>query len=101
MRVYELWITALRSNLYLQTRIEYAGLRESDGLTAVGVLCVLAVNAGVLSTFPTGITMPLEVQRWAGLRVPYRAPFPLDDDGRTFAQFADDLEKHASELFEG
>lgn len=96
---YKLWIKALRYGYFAQTKVSSPNLRDRDGYTALGVLCTIAVFNGIIPDYdPTGL-VPVAVQDWIGLQVPYHAPFSLDDDGRTFEQYADAIESHAAELF--
>lgn len=95
------WIAALRSGLYPQATSTYASLREPDGYTPYGVACELALDAGIIAGYDPYQAMPVAVQQWLGLRIPYACPISLDDmqdGGKTFAEIADAIEAHP-ELF--
>lgn len=94
MRPLQLWIDTLRGRNYAQTKHSHPFLKENDGYTAVGVLCELARESGVIVDYEPARAMPWPVQRWVRLRFPYCLPFTLDDDGRTFSATADLLEKN-------
>ena len=96
----KLWVAVLRTGNYVQTRTKYAYLSEADGYTALGVLCELAKHAGVITDYNPMQDVPIPVQRWIGLRVPYRASVSLADDSIGFLQMATLIETHAADLFE-
>lgn len=109
------WLTALRSDEYPQTD---GYLRDEQGYCCLGVLCDLAVQAGVVECFKTAddpfyrynadeSVLPKEVIKWAGLdhSDPYvtvedgwdaeaRSQLSeLNDSGMSFADIADLIEK--------
>ena len=97
-----LWVAALRSGDYTQAK-RY--LRTDDGHCCLGVLCEVAVAAGVYVPADwRGFTLlPDEVRGWAGLRTDsgenvtigtHRDYLPEHNDihGATFAQIADAIE---------
>lgn len=113
----EQWVTALRSGEYRQGK-RY--LHQSNEYCCLGVLCDLAVKAGVLTperrtTAPIisyeeeTSTLPESVSRWAGLTVPGgRAVVDnpsvdfaggrislaeLNDEGHSFREIADVIER--------
>lgn len=99
----KLWLAALRSGGYAQTTKKYATLKEPDGYTALGVLCELALNLGVIERYDPDRAMPLGVQVWVGWRKPFTAPIQFDtlqDQGVDFSAQADIIEANATKLFE-
>lgn len=92
-----LWIAALRSPQYPQSKHPYAWLKDEDGFNALGVLCEIARNHGVIESYDPKQAIPGIVQKWVGLRVPLPVGICLDDG--TFEELADILEKRADEIF--
>lgn len=110
--VKRLWIEALRSGRYPQGR---SFLNRDGRFCCLGVLCELAVEAGVVErnqgasvsygTFNQGTLPPDVVLAWAGIDVLTGVSqlimiggvsTPLyghNDTGRTFAQIADAIEE--------
>jgi len=108
----EQWLHALRSDKFKQGR-DY--LHKDGKHCCLGVLCELAVDAGVIDSFkaegrPTiyggydEATLPQEVQDWAGLTedIPVVSVeiddeeqhlASLNDNGWTFKEIADVIEK--------
>ncbi len=110
------WVAALRSGNYRQGKGTLR--RDSDGtFCCLGVLCELAVAAGVTDRQPSGYgrggwwsasALPISVQEWAGLANPDPRVFdPLsgrvrslaslndrDTEGRTFDQIAVLIEEY-------
>ena len=108
----EQWLHALRSDKFKQGR-DY--LHKDGRHCCLGVLCELAVDAGVIDAFkaegrPTmygeygETSLPPEVQLWAGLRedIPsvsveiegeQQHLASLNDNGWTFKEIADIIEK--------
>jgi hypothetical protein len=117
-RIKAQWIKALRSGDYVQGR---GALRSEDNrYCCLGVLCELAVSAGVLSEADTSLdtgcysyplpdgsretgTLPRPVQWWSGVEsstgrfifAPGEAAAlsQLNDGGCTFGQIADTIER--------
>jgi hypothetical protein len=110
------WCAALRSGQYRQGRLT---LRRSDSYCCLGVLCDLAVRAGVLDDATAGPIagdedagrmrydsrsryLPPSVQKWAGLvsNDPVidagRSLAEVNDAGYTFAEIADLIDGGAS-----
>ncbi len=92
-----LWVEALRSGKYPQTRHTCPYLREADGFTPIGVLCEVAKDHGVIDSYDNGQSMPLKVQKWIGFRVPL--PTGINFDAGTFLEIAETLGKRAGEVF--
>jgi hypothetical protein len=97
------WVKALRSGKYSQAKGQ---LKTTEGYCCLGVLCDLAVKAGVLKVFPTGRgNLPLNVKRWAGLVDPaggYDGHQNLADDndsGNRFKTIANIIESEPEGLF--
>jgi hypothetical protein len=109
--VKELWVAALRSGEYKQG-VSY--LKRQDGCyCCLGVLCELAVKAGVIQ--PPQLTrctwtyadksfyVPETVQEWAGLSSDFGDPITIqsatetpachNDNGMAFASIADAIER--------
>lgn len=100
------WTEALRSDRYPQGR---GVLRDGDRFCVLGVLCDLAVRAGVIeqTTAASGVTayagristLPPDVARWAGIKdggIVKRDRVSiahLNDEGATFALLADVIER--------
>lgn len=110
-----LWVAALRSGEYAQTRRR---LRDTDGFCCWGVLCDLAVKAGVdvavraahhdpgITAYDGSVGLPPDsVARWADLLTSRYGlienvvidgePTPLaelNDSGHEFAEIADLIE---------
>ncbi len=107
------WVGALRSGDYYQTK---ETLYDGNGYCCLGVLCELAVEAGVVELYEgfgehyyrsnldaedeNSIELPLAVQKWAGFRsavpnVGHKSLITLnDEDGRDFNYIADKIEKY-------
>lgn len=108
------WLEALRSGEYPQAR---GSLKSAHGYCCLGVLCELAVLAGLdiaVDADPSGRTLydgsdaylPHSVRDWAGLsdsnpRVPHQLGSlrtnnlaGYNDGGYTFFEIADLIEKH-------
>ena len=82
------WIAALRSGKYQQASSLHALLRENDGHTPLGVLCELAVEAKVITSYNPAQCIPRAVQKWAGMN---QFPVGVNFDEGTFAQIATHL----------
>lgn len=109
------WVDALRSGFYKQGKYKLRDL--GDYYDATGVLCDLAVSAGVIASptrydaedgiffgytygdltqsdaFSTGL--PRAVREWAGIeyRLAYRIAL-MGDEGKNFNQLADWIEEN-------
>ena len=83
------WIAALRSGKYQQASSPWALLQEDDGYTPLGVLCELAVEAKVITSYNPAQCIPRAVQKWAGMN---QFPVGVNFDEGTFAQIATHLE---------
>ena len=106
-QVKQKWLSALRSGDYQQTR---SYLRNEDGFCCLGVLCDLygkehnvewkLVDAGIYYEFQDKkAILPLSVIEWAGVEDdnPEICETPLsrlNDNGSTFNEIADLIEKH-------
>ena len=107
------WVEALRSGKIKQSQ---GHLAEGDGRCCLGVLCDLAIKAGVIPRYsPSSCFLPQEVTDWAGLNGrdgSYErngAQFTLAEDndgnkhagiaGKTFAEIADIIESEPKGLF--
>jgi len=118
------WLTALRSGDYEQGygHLNVKSLGGVPHFCCLGVLCDLAVKAGVVESYEEGAWtlygesgegggLPPEVQKWAGLKVdgqlPVAAPamthemgetsslvYFNDAENYTFTQIADLIEEH-------
>lgn len=112
------WIKALRSGEYVQTtgllvRVE----KEGDSFCCLGVLCELAVQAGVVPRWKehkdrrslfiqipgeaetTTAALPTAVIRWAGLdaynpSIGPRDAWSRNDGGETFKEIADAIKAY-------
>jgi len=111
----DLWIEALRSGEYRQTRL---ALRDGEGFCCLGVACEVAIKAGVplvqagedgYSVPGSGIInrafLPQSVRAWLGLSTgngrvsATQALSTLNDrDRRDFNYIADFIEKHRKRL---
>lgn len=106
-RVKQLWIEALRSGEYSQTK---SVLRDTYGFCCLGVLCDLhrIETEGDWATSEDGgyyyghqaEVMPIEVMEWAGLQSANpdvddddTSLAGLNDDGLPFSQIADLIEQ--------
>ena len=110
-RIRELWIKALRSGKYKQTRHR---LKKAGKYCCLGVLCDLAAKEGIGkwkgNSFITADEIqegdcPIEVMEWAGLSYGFligkesNAATPIDtNDGmcENFNQIADRIERRVS-----
>ena len=64
-KVKTLWLKALRSGEYKQVQLQ---LKRDDRYCCLGVLCDLAVKAGVIKGFSgRAFYLPSAVRAWAGL----------------------------------
>lgn len=117
------WIKSLRSGEYSQTT---RFLHDKIGFCCLGVLCDLAVKAGIISPpteercFPEGIddnslcfsydgdrnNLPESVQNWAGLsnnvgghEEDSSCLARQNDNGSTFTEIADFIESNPKGLF--
>ena len=106
-QVKEKWLNALRSGDYKQTK---SCLHKGDGFCCLGVLCDLygkehnvewkLVDAGIYYEFQDKkAILPLSVIEWAGVEDdnPEICETPLsrlNDNGSTFNEIADLIEKH-------
>lgn len=114
------WITALRSGGYLQgkggLRIKGWPISKTEKFCCLGVLCEIAVKAGVipapvndasLSFYKYGgeqiaSTLPAEVIAWAGLpsgnpilpKRAHRTLAEMNDSGVSFSEIADIIEEN-------
>ncbi len=92
------WVEALRSGKYEQTTGQ---LREGNKFCVLGVLCDIAPKSvgqwgGISGELFSGHDMvpPGALLEWADITYSETDRFAQDnDDGRTFAQIADDLQK--------
>ena len=120
--VKEEWVEALRSGEYEQTKGFLHRLEANDdipvGYCCLGVLCDLAVKAGVVENDPDGVVeyfgneqavLPRAVEIWAGLDQEGKLPTPIvmgdneakamslvslnDSYNYTFEQIADVVEE--------
>ena len=98
------WIAALRSGKYEQGRDQ---LRSGKEYCCLGVLCDLAVKNGVISRFigKDGL-LPRKVQKWAALSTDdgnysTNKLTNLNDNGKSFEEIADVIEKEPKGLFNG
>lgn len=112
----DLWVAALNSGEYKQGTL---WLRNNDKFCCLGVLCDLAVKAGVTTQEPLSPTnpqvvmyggthtgaLPANVVKWAGIQADQRVPslnraFSIlnDQDGLDFQQIADIIEGHWEEI---
>lgn len=113
------WVAALRSGEYKQTDgTLHRTAGDDEGYCCLGVLCDIAVKAGVIRSlnegsrevFETGTgweagVLPAKVQRWAGLDSDnpmvrrntngrYESSLAsLNDDGCSFGEIADLIEE--------
>jgi len=102
------WIAALRSGKYEQGRDQ---LRSGKEYCCLGVLCDLAVKNRVISRFiGKDELLPRKVQKWAALSTDDGAYFTtyftgsltgLNDDGESFKEIADVIERKPKGLFNG
>ena len=111
------WVAALRSKTYTQGKER---LRIRDEYCCLGVLCDLAVKAGVIGppintdheieVFVYGAdrcTLPWQVQEWAALTSPngaygMRQGLAQDNDnGKTFEDIANTILRRQPDLFYG
>lgn len=101
------WLKALRSGKYKQTQ---GYLKNEGGYCCLGVLCDLAAKEGIGTWdgdyFSSGyITvdglLPARVMKWAGLSRNYGITYKkstldsLNDNGSSFKEIADIIEKRA------
>ncbi len=93
------WLTNLKGGFFKQTLCKYPYTFNEDGYTALGV-------ANVLFCWETGSMdknlcelFTLEVAEWLGIKFPWSAPFPLDDNSISFAQYADRIERNSHLVF--
>lgn len=97
-KIKKLWVEALRSGKYKQGK---RALKTKNGYCCLGVLCDIS-NLGEWKEFSylgEDLTLPLEVQLWAGLST--ESPIAKDnlletynDTGYTFEEIADLIEKY-------
>lgn len=103
--VKELWLAALRSGKYTQTRgrLERTEgsvgfgpyVNDPVGFCCLGVLCEVAKEAGVITDYSADAAMvPGTVQRWAGLSGSGQNTLIQKNDSArlTFEQIADYIE---------
>lgn len=108
------WVKALRSGDYKQGIHSLHNL--DDSFCCLGVLCDLAVEAGVARESKSGkeigyeadgfyaSLLPPSVAKWAGLRTRQGNSFAhslvyLNDDGRPFTEIADVIESDPEGMF--
>ncbi len=97
--VQKLWLKNLRAGWYLQSENPYALLMPNDGYSALGVACELAYRHGIIDNYIVTDPMPHSVYEWLGIKFPWSAPFPLDDNSISFAEYADRIEQNAHLVF--
>ena len=109
----QLWVDALRSGNYQQTKHE---LQSSYGYCCLGVACAVAEQQGVSvnyhdkELFGTSLRQQPDVQDWLGLKSTcgeflsedgseHSLTFMNDGMNKTFAEIADVIEANADKLF--
>ena len=95
----KLWLKSLRAGWLSQSEHPYAFLMESDGYSALGVACELAYRIGLINNYAVIAPMPQVVYDWLGIKFPWSAPFPLDDNSISFTEYADRIERNAHLVF--
>ncbi len=101
------WVSALRSGNYAQGR---NALRSGDKYCCLGVLCELAVEAGVVVRRPSKTSagyaydneagyLPVNVREWSGVESSSPIVMPLDtDDVPTYLSSLNDVGRPFSEI---
>jgi hypothetical protein len=89
--VKEEWVRALRSGEYRQVK---GVLHRDGGYCALGVLCSIAVDHGIVPCVPEDTELPYPAHDWADILSTEEAEVAsMNDAGETFGSIADWIER--------